>query len=126
MAGSLTNTAETAVLQNLFNTTNVYATPYKCALVTVIGTDSAAGTEVTGGSYARQNISFAAASGGAIANSADLNFTSMPATTVVGVDIWDSTGTPVRIAWGTLAANKTVGAGDTLVIPAGSIAISLD
>jgi hypothetical protein len=126
MAGSLTDVAETAVLNDLFKTTNVYATPFKCALVTVIGTDSAAGTEVTGGSYARQNITFGTPSSGSVSNSADIVYTSMPATTVVGFDIWDSTGTPVRVAWATLTANKTTGSGDTLTIPAGSLTITLD
>ena len=126
MAGSLTNAAETAVLEALFNTSDVYTAPFKCALVTVIGTDSSAGTEATGGSYARQTISFAAASSGSITTSADLTFTLMPACTVVGIDIYDSNGSPIRVAWASLASNKTVGAGDTLVIPAGSLTVTLD
>ena len=38
--------------------------PMKLALNTTTGTNTAAGTEVTGGSYARQSIPFAAASNG--------------------------------------------------------------
>ena len=92
----------------------------------MIGSDSSTGTEATGGSYARQTISFAAASSGSITTSADLTFTLMPACTVVGVDIYDSNGSPIRVAWASLAANKTVGAGDTLVIPTGSLTVTLD
>ena len=88
------------------------------------GQDSAAGTEVTGGSYARKNLTVAAAVSGATSNSADLVWTGMPAATVVGVEIWDSAGTPVRLWYGALGANRTVASGDELKIVAGSLAIS--
>lgn len=50
------------------------------------------GAEVGGSSYARQNVTFNAPSGGAVAASAALNFTGMPAATGAGsvayVGIW--------------------------------------
>lgn len=100
-------------------------TPLKVALVTANGSDSAAGTEVTGGSYARKNLAVAAAVSGATSNSADLVWTGMPAATVVGVEIWDNAGAPVRLWYGALGANRTVASGDELKIVAGSLAISL-
>lgn len=100
-------------------------TPLKVALVTANGSDTAAGTEVTGGSYARQSLSVAAASVGATSNSADLVFAGMPAATVVGVEVWDSAGTPVRLWYGALAVSRTVAAGDELRITAGSLTLSL-
>lgn len=100
-------------------------TPLKVALVTANGSDTAAGTEVAGGSYARQSLSVAAASAGATSNSADLVFAGMPAATVVGVEVWDSAGTPVRLWYGALAVSRTVAAGDELRITAGSLALSL-
>ena len=100
-------------------------TPLKVALVTANGSDTAAGTEVTGGSYARQSLSVAAASAGATSNSADLVFTGMPAATVVGVEVWDSAGTPVRLWYAALTASRTVAAGDELRITAGSLTLSL-
>jgi hypothetical protein len=100
-------------------------TPLKVALVTANGSDTAAGTEVTGGSYARQSLSVAAASAGATSNSADLVFTGMPAATVVGVEVWDSAGTPVRLWYGALAVSRTVAAGDELRITAESLALSI-
>ena len=127
MAGNLPDPIENALLDALVGTASYsVTTPIKVALVTVIGTDSAAGTEVTGGSYARQSVTFGSASGGSISNSGALNFTSMPACTVVGVDIYDSAGTPKRLAYGPLTANKTVSAGDTFQIAAGSLTLSLD
>ena len=59
------------------------------------------------------------------ANSNAEAFTGMPACTVVGVNIYDSTGSPRRLAWGPLAANKTVDAGDTLSFAAGALTLTM-
>ena len=125
MADNLTDYAENALLDALVGTAGYTAgTPIKLALVTANGTDSAAGTEVTGGSYARQTITFAAASGGSISSSGTVSFTSMPAATVVGIELWNSAGTN-RLAYGALTANKTTGSGDTLQFTAASITLAL-
>lgn len=105
-------------------------TPVKLALVTVIGSATAAGTEVSGGSYARQDTTtstiWGAASAGSITNSAGaVTFTNMPACTVVGIELWDNAGTPIRRWWGNLSANKTVGSGDTLSFATSSITITM-
>ncbi|MGW4223011.1 phage tail fiber protein [Streptomyces bauhiniae] len=126
MADSLTNTAENRALDFLNGlTTTAPTTPLKVALVTANGTDSAAGTEASGGGYARQTLTVAAAVNGATANSADLIWTNMPATTVVGVEIWDSAGTPVRLWYGPLSASRTTAAGDELRLPAASLTLSI-
>jgi hypothetical protein len=49
----------------------------------------------------------------------------MPAATVVGVEIWDNAGTPVRLWYGPLSASRTVAAGDELRLTAGSLTLSL-
>lgn len=95
-------------------------TPIKIALTTTTPTASAAGTEVTGGSYARQTQTYAAASAGSIASNVALTYAGMPVATVVGVDEYDSAGTPVRRWFGTLTTPKTTNAGDTLTIGSGS------
>lgn len=100
-------------------------TPIKVALMSVTGSDSAAGTEVTGGSYARQTATWAAASGGSVATNATLTYSSMPAITVTAVEIYDSTGTPKREFWGPLTSSKTTNSGDTLTIASGSLTVSL-
>ena len=120
MADNLSNTAENRAVDWVFgNSTTAPTTPMKAALVTAAGSDSAAGTEVTGGSYSRKTITCAAAASGTTSNSADLVWTGMPACTVVGVEIWDSAGTPIRWWYGPLAANRTVLAGDEVKILAG-------
>lgn len=99
--------------------------PLKAALVTANGSDSAAGTEVTGGSYVRKTITVGAASSGATSNSADIVWTGMPAGTIVGVEIWDSAGTPVRWWYGTLTTSRTLASGDECRFPAGALAFAL-
>ncbi len=126
MADNLSDTAENRALDWLCgNSTTAPSGQLKVALVTANGSDSAAGTEVTGGSYARQNVTFSAASGGTTSNSADVTFTAMPACTVVGIEIWDSAGTPIRWWYGALAASKTLQAGDELKLASGDIDLTL-
>jgi hypothetical protein len=126
VADNLTDVAENLLLDALVGTAAYTATtPIKLALVTVAGSDSAAGTEATGGSYARQTIAFNSAASGSIDNSATVSFTDMPACTVVGIEIFDSAGTPKRLAYGPLAANKTLTAGDTIQFAASAITLSL-
>ena len=126
MADNLTNTAENKMLDALVGTASYSAdTPIKLALVTANGNDATAGTEVSGGSYARQDITFSAASSGSISNDAVETFTNMPTCTVVGIELWDSAGTPSRLAYGSLTSSKALTSGDTLEFAIGSITLSL-
>lgn len=102
--------------------------PVVVALVTAMGTPSAAGTEVVnsgGSTYSRQPITFAAPAGGVITSSAALTFVGMPAGTIVGVDEFDSAPTPIRRWFGTLSTAKSVNAGDTFSVSVGSYSKSL-
>ena len=127
MADNLSATAENLALDWILSvgTPTRPTAPLKVALVTANGDDATAGTEVTGGSYTRQDLSVAAAVNGATSNSADLVWTGMPAATVVGVEIWDSAGSPVRLWYGPLSASRTVAAGDELRLAAGALSLSL-
>ena len=126
MADNLPDIIENQLLDALVGTSSyTVTTPIKLALVTANGSDSAAGTEVTGGSYARQTIAFDAASGGSIDNNAVINFTGMPSCTVVGIELFDSAGSPKRLAYGPLTASRTITSGDTVQFAAGAITLSL-
>lgn len=126
MADNLPNTIENQLLDALVGTTAyTVTTPVKIALVTTNGNDATAGTEVTGGSYARQTITFGAASSGSITNSGTINFTGMPSCTVVGIELYDSAGTPKRLAYGALTSSRTVTAGDTVQFAASTVTLSL-
>lgn len=50
----------------------------------------------------------------------------MPACTVVAMEIWDSAGSPIRLWWGALTANKVVNLGDTFTFPIGTVSVGLD
>jgi hypothetical protein len=130
MADNLTDGAEARALNWLTgNTTTAPTGPLMVRLMTANGSDSAAGTEVVnagGSAYTPQSVAFSAAVGnGNAANSADIVFTNMPAATIVGVEIWDSAGTPFRWWWGAATAPKTTNLGDTLRILAGALTLTM-
>lgn len=132
MAGNLTDYLENALLDHSTGRatwtkpTNTYL-----ALFTVAPTDSASGTEVSGGNYARIQLSWGAASGGSIANNATIRF---PATgtatvdygTVVAVGIFDASSAGNLLWYGDLSATVTINSGDTYSITSGGITLSLD
>lgn len=84
-------------------------------------------SEVTGGSYARQNVntSWAAESGGSKATNANVDFTSMPATTVTHIGLWDASSAGNFLWGGELSASKTTNSGDTLRLTSGQVTASL-
>lgn len=107
-------------------------TPINLALMTTNGDATTAGTEVTGGSYARVSTSgtfWGTAASGSITNSVgSVSFTSMPSCTIVGIELWDShSGTPLRRWFGQLTGGvtKVVNLGDTVTFASSSITISL-
>lgn len=126
MAGSLSNYAENKLLDHVLGTTTYTKPTTYVALYTVAPTDSTSGTEVTGGSYARIAGAFDASSSGASSNSGNLDFTSMPACTVVAVGILDNSTGGNLLLYGTLTANKVLDAGDTLRIATGDLDITID
>jgi len=127
MAGNLSNYLEDKLIDHFLGTTT-YTKPSAVyvALYTVAPSDTGGGTEVTGGSYARQTATFTASSGGATSNDANIDFTNMPAATVVAIGIHDNVSAGNLLLWGTLTTNKTTDAGDTLRIATGDLEISID
>jgi len=97
-------------------------------LYTAAPTDAGGGTEVSGGSYARQAVTLAAASAGSTQNSADITFPTATADwgTIVAAGLFDAASAGNLLAWNNLTASKTVSNGDTFKITAGSLTISVD
>jgi hypothetical protein len=109
-----------------------HPTPINLRLMTTTPTNTTAGTEVTnagGSTYAAIDTTtsskWAAASAGSKATNAAITFTNMPAVTTTALELWDSTGTPLRTWWGPLTVPKATGLGDTLTFPSGSIVATL-
>jgi hypothetical protein len=130
MADNLTDVAEARVLNWLTgNSTTAPTLPLSVRLMTANGSDSTPGTEVVnsgGSTYAAQTAAFPSATGTTqTSNSADLVFANMPACTVVGLEVWDSNGSPVRYWWGPGTASKAVNLGDTLRILAGTLVLNM-
>lgn len=130
MANNLTRTAEDGLLTLLLaGTAFTVTTPIKVRLMTANGSDTAAGTELaTSGGYTAggSTITWNSVSAGASASAADVSWTNMPAATIVGIEIWDSTGTPKRLWYGALTASRTTASGDTFTLPAGQVTVSLN
>ncbi|MFX4261032.1 phage tail fiber protein [Pelotomaculum propionicicum] len=81
--------------------------------------------EVTGGSYARQAITFNAANSKHADNPSQIEFAGMPACTITHVGLW-SASTLGDFWWGgDLTASKTLNAGDTLRFPAADVDVNL-
>lgn len=81
-------------------------------------------TEVTGGSYARQVVTFGAPSSGTCTSTDSQSFTNMPATTVNNVGIYDSLTGGNQLYVAPTTNSKTVNAGDTINIAVGAITVS--
>lgn len=127
MAGNLTNYLESKLIDHFLGTTT-YTKPSAVyvALFTVTPGEAAGGTEVTGGSYARQAATFGAASSGATTNDTNIDFAGMPAATTVAIGIFDASTSGNMLLYGALTTNKTTDAGDTLRIATGSLSVSID
>lgn len=98
------------------------------ALLTAAPTDAGGGTEVTGGSYARQAATFAAASTTAgttsASTSATLTWTNMPTAVVTHLAIYDAATAGNLLYWGALSASKSLTAGDNFAINSGNLTIT--
>lgn len=83
--------------------------------------------EVSGGSYARQAVTFGSASGGTSASSATVQFPTASADwgTVTHVAIIDADTAGNVLYWGQLAVSKLVSTGDSFQMTAGNLTVSL-
>jgi hypothetical protein len=150
---SLSDTYETTTLNWLFTSGAVTRpTTWFIALYTVAPTDSTAGTEVTGGSYARQAVTMTV-TGDTASNSATVEWPEATAswgTVVAAAGV--ANGEPVRyviedgtaweivvaaavmtastggtiIAYGALTASKDISSGDVFRFPAGAFDVTLN
>lgn len=104
-------------------------TAWYVALYTAAPSDSGGGTEVSGAGYARQSVTFDAASspGGTTSNSADVSFTAVGGDygTVTHMGIFDAASSGNLLWHGVLSASKTVEDGDTITFSAGNIDLTM-
>ena len=98
------------------------------ALFTSDPTDAATGTEVSGGAYARQAITFGAPSAGTCSNSADVLFPIATAAwgTVTHIGIFDAASGGNLLYSAALTTSKTIAADDQLKLATGAVTVTLD
>lgn len=109
-----------------------YATttaPARGRLMSANGSAGSNGTELVnagGSTYASVDVGTAITSFAAlpIVNSAAITWANLPGSTIVGLELWDSAGTPKRKWFGALAASKTVALGDSLTIPPSGLSLT--
>lgn len=127
---ALSDHAEALLLDWLMTTgTATRPTNWYVALYTAAPSDSGGGTEVSTGGYARQAVTFAAATspGGTTSNTGTVSFTASGAAygTVTHIGIFDAVSGGNLLWHGAMTASKTIADGDTLEFSAGNIDLTL-
>lgn len=119
---------ENKVLDHTLATT-AYTAPSAVyvGLYTSDPTDADTGTEVSGGSYARQAATFAAASGGSASTSATITFPAATANwgTITHISVHDASTAGNLLYHGAVTTSKTIESGDTFQISSGNLTITL-
>jgi hypothetical protein len=104
---------------NVFLRNTAYTTPTTVYLGLLAST-----TEASGGSYARQAITFGAPSGGTVASSNSQSFTNMPALTIDHVGIYDAASAGNQLYNFAVTTNKTTNVGDNVSVASGAITVT--
>lgn len=123
------NYLENKVLDHVLrNTSYTSPTTVYVGLFTSDPTDAGSGTEVSGGSYARQSLSVTTASGGITTSSADINFPQATGNwgTVSHIGILDALTSGNLLMHTPLTTSKTIDTGDILKISSGNLTVTLD
>lgn len=125
---SFSNTFETTVLTWVFTSSAATRpTSWHIALYTVSPSDTGGGTEVTGGGYARQAVTFTV-SGNTASNTAAIEWPVATASygTVTDVGVFDAASGGNLIAYAALTTSKAIDTGDVFRLPAGDLDVTLD
>lgn len=122
---SVSNYAENAILDAVFNNTSLaVAQPY---VKLHTGDPGETGTANAAGETTRKALSVGAASGGVVTSDADLTWTNVAASeTISHVSVWDAASGGNCLWTGPLTVSKSVTAGDTFQILSGALTVSLD
>lgn len=124
---ALSDTLETVVANFVANAeTATRPTAWFLALFTAAPSDSGGGTELSGSGYARQAITFGAASSGVVSNTSTHTFTASGGTwgTVTHYGIF-SASTAGTLYWhGALTASRTIADGESATVAAAAFTLT--
>lgn len=134
-ASALGNYAEDQIMKHIFRNTAIFTPPanvYVGLWTATTGEANDSGTEVSGGSYARQAVGttsgWTAPSDGALDNAADTDFGTASGSwgTITHVDLSSAvSGTANRYFHGALASSKTVASGDSFKFALGALDVAV-
>ena len=127
---ALSDHAEKLLLDWLMTTGSATRpTAWYVGLFTAAPSDSGGGTEVSGSGYAREAVTFAAAStpGGTTSNTGDVSFTAAGGDwgTITHIGIFDASSSGNLLWHGSMTASKIVNDGDTLQFSTGNIDLTI-
>lgn len=124
----MSNYLEQALINGTLRATTYTApTTIYIALYTTDPTDADVGTEVTGGSYARQSVTFGAPSNGVSTNSATVDFPQATVAwgTVGWIGLRDASTVGNLLYHTPLDVSKAIDVGDIFRIVSGSLSVTL-
>jgi hypothetical protein len=128
---AFSHTLQGWVLEHFFrNNSQAAPSAHYVALYTTAPTDAGGGTEVSGGGYARQAVTFGPTSGGSptvTSNSAQVQFPVATANwgTIVAAGIFTAATGGTFLGWGNLQTSKAINNGDQAVFNAGDIQVQI-
>jgi hypothetical protein len=125
----MSNYLEDKILDHVLKNTS-YTSPSTVylGLYTSDPTDADVGTEVSGGSYARQSISFDVASGGVSTTDANIEFPQATGSwgTISHIGILDALTTGNLLFHTPLTTSKVIDTGDIFRVSTGNLTVTLD
>jgi hypothetical protein len=124
-----TNYLENKLLDHVLrNVTYTSPTTAYVGLFTDAPDDTGAGTEVSGGSYARVSVSVTTASAGAVTSSANVTFPQATGSwgTISHLAIFDALTSGNMLMYTELTTSKVIGNGDIFQISSGNLSVTLD
>jgi hypothetical protein len=127
---AMTDILEDRVINHFFRGTSQTspATVYLGLFTAAPAEAGTGGTEVSGGAYARQAITFGAPSAGATDNTGTITFPTATANwgTVIGVGIFDASTAGNLFIYQALSQSQTINTGGTFSIATGNADLSFD
>jgi len=125
----LSNYLENKLLDHVLrNVSYTSPTTVYVGLYTSDPADDNSGTEVSGGSYARQILSVTTATAGVVTSSADVTFPQATGNwgTITHIGLLDALTSGNLLMHTPLTTSKLIETGDILKVPTGSLTASLD
>ena len=125
----ISNYLENKLLDHVLrNTSYTSPTTVYVGLYTSNPDEGNTGTEVSGGSYARQALSVTTASGGIVTSSADVTFPQATSNwgTISHIGLLDALTSGNLLMYTALTTSKAIDSGDVLKIASGSLTASID